>query len=119
MRTRVFSINVLSEGQEEISRFFAGPQGDSSWFDELHCREGNLGAPLIPDCLAHIECELVTSHEAGDHTILIAEVQYAEIALNDRPLLLARLPRQCPNHSNLERSVITRTCCPRLRTAFA
>jgi flavin reductase (DIM6/NTAB) family NADH-FMN oxidoreductase RutF len=88
--TKAFNINVLSEAQEHVSRFFAKPQDDSSWFQELNCREGKLGAPIIPDCLAHIECELVESHETGDHTILIAEVQDAYVAEDHKPLLFFR-----------------------------
>jgi flavin reductase (DIM6/NTAB) family NADH-FMN oxidoreductase RutF len=90
MRSKVFNINVLSRTQEHISRFFAKPQDDSSWFAELNCRAGELGAPIIPDCLAHIECELIATHDAGDHTILIAEVQDAFIAQEDWPLLFFR-----------------------------
>ena len=90
MQSKAFNINVLSEQQEHISRFFAKPQEDTSWFGEFGCREGELGAPIIPDCLAHIECHLTQTHDAGDHTILIAEVQHAYIAQEDRPLLFFR-----------------------------
>lgn len=90
MRSNVFNINVLSTDQEHVSRFFAKPQEDSSWFEEFNCHAGELGAPLIPDCLAHIECELTQTHDAGDHTVLIAEVQHAFIALEDKPLLFFR-----------------------------
>jgi flavin reductase (DIM6/NTAB) family NADH-FMN oxidoreductase RutF len=90
MRSKAFNINVLSQDQEQISRYFAKPQDDSSWFAELSCREGELGAPIIPDCLAHIECQLVETHDAGDHTILIAEVRNAFVAQEDKPLLFFR-----------------------------
>jgi flavin reductase (DIM6/NTAB) family NADH-FMN oxidoreductase RutF len=90
MQSKAFNINVLSEQQEHISRFFAQPQDDSSWFTEFDCREGELGAPIFPDCLAHIECHLVETHDAGDHTILIAEVRHAYIADEDKPLLFFR-----------------------------
>ena len=89
-RSRMFNINVLCEDQEEISRLFAKAQDDSTWFDELGCTVGQLGAPLIPGCLAHIECQLDQTHAAGDHTILIAEVHNAYIALEDKPLLFFR-----------------------------
>lgn len=90
MESKAFNINVLSDQQEHISRFFAKPQDDSGWFAEFNCRDGELGAPIIPDCLAHIECHLVETHEAGDHTILVAEVRHAYIAQEDRPLLFFR-----------------------------
>jgi flavin reductase (DIM6/NTAB) family NADH-FMN oxidoreductase RutF len=90
MRSKVFNINVLSLEQEEVSRFFAKQQDDSAWFKEFSCREGVLGAPIIPECLAHIECALTQTNEAGDHTVLIGEVQHAYVAQEDRPLLFFR-----------------------------
>ena len=88
--SKAFNINVLGETQEHISRFFAKPQENSDWFVDFKCGESTLGAPLIPGCLAHIECRLVESHDAGDHTILIAEVQDAYVAEENKPLLFFR-----------------------------
>jgi flavin reductase (DIM6/NTAB) family NADH-FMN oxidoreductase RutF len=90
METKAFNINLLSDKQEHISRFFAKPQDDTSWFSEFNCRPGELGAPIIPDCLAHIECHLEESYEVGDHTVLIGEVHHAYIAEEDQPLLFFR-----------------------------
>jgi flavin reductase (DIM6/NTAB) family NADH-FMN oxidoreductase RutF len=86
LETRVFNINVLSDTQERVSRLFASKDRTNAWFDELKCTYGDLGAPLIPSCLAYLECELTQSHEAGDHTVLIAEVQRAEVADESMPL---------------------------------
>jgi flavin reductase (DIM6/NTAB) family NADH-FMN oxidoreductase RutF len=41
---------------------------------------------LITDALAHLECELVDRHEAGDHSIIIGAVKFAR-ARAGRPLL--------------------------------
>jgi flavin reductase (DIM6/NTAB) family NADH-FMN oxidoreductase RutF len=90
MQSKVFNINLLSEQQEEVSRFFAKPQEDSSWFERFNCREGELGAPILPDCLAHIECNLTQMHDAGDHTIVVGEVHHAYVAEEDKPLLFFR-----------------------------
>lgn len=91
MKSKVFNINVLSEGQEHVSRMFATSQDDNSWVQELKCTDGALGAPLIPDCLAYMECELTETHDAGDHTIMIAEVQRAFTPDEEgRPLLFFR-----------------------------
>ncbi len=90
MASRVFNVNVLRDDQEQISRLFAKPQQDSSWVQELNCTEGEFGAPLIPGCLVHMECELAEMHEAGDHTILIAKVQHAFVQDEGRPLLFFR-----------------------------
>jgi flavin reductase (DIM6/NTAB) family NADH-FMN oxidoreductase RutF len=90
LETRVFNINVLSDAQEHVSRLFASKERPETWFADLHCITGELGAPLIPDCLAYMECELRETHEAGDHSILIAEVQRAEISDDGAPLCFFR-----------------------------
>ena len=47
------------------------------------------GAVLLDDALAHIECNVVGRHAAGDHMIFIGEVERA-VAQNGRPLLYYR-----------------------------
>jgi flavin reductase (DIM6/NTAB) family NADH-FMN oxidoreductase RutF len=87
----VFNFNVLHEDQEAISRLFASKDRDGDWYETLGCTLGALGAPLIPGCLAHMECRLRQTHEADDHTILIAEVEEAHLADEDgMPLLFFR-----------------------------
>jgi flavin reductase (DIM6/NTAB) family NADH-FMN oxidoreductase RutF len=90
LQTGVFNINVLSDTQEQVSRLFASKDRPATWYEDLGCSQGELGAPIIPDCLAYMECQLAESHEAGDHTILIAEVQNAEIADESAPLCFFR-----------------------------
>jgi len=50
---------------------------------------GQSGAALLDDALAHLECRLVAHHEAGDHTIVVGEVESAT-PFPDRPLLYYR-----------------------------
>ena len=90
LRTGVFNINVLSDAQEQVSRLFADRNRPDTWFDDLSCTYGDLGAPLIPACLAYMECRLTHTHEAGDHTILVAEVQQADVADENGPLCFFR-----------------------------
>jgi flavin reductase (DIM6/NTAB) family NADH-FMN oxidoreductase RutF len=90
LQTTVFNINILSTTQEHVSRLFASRDRPATWFDDLGCTNGVLGAPLIPQCLAHMECRLTETHEAGDHTILVAEVERADIAQESAPLCFFR-----------------------------
>ena len=80
-------INILSEGQEAISRRFSGK--DIERFDGLGYTRGSSGVALLDDALAHLEATIVDRHEAGDHLILIAQVETAE-AFSQRPLLYYR-----------------------------
>ena len=80
-------INILSEGQEAISRRFSGK--DIERFDGLGYTRGASGVALLDDALAHMEARIVERHEAGDHLIIIAQVEGAA-AFSERPLLYYR-----------------------------
>ena len=79
-----YAINVLSEGQQELSERFATRVPDR--FQNLGWKRGASGVPVIDDCLATMECSVVQTVEAGDHAIFIAEVIRAE-AREGNPLL--------------------------------
>jgi len=70
------AINVLTEAQEDLSVRFARRGHDR--FDGVQWYSGGTGAPLLPGALASFECAVTKMVEAGDHTILIAKVLYAE-----------------------------------------
>ena len=82
-----FAVNVLSEAQEELSRRFAG--GGPLKFAGLELPAGVSGLPLIPGALAALECHVVSSHAAGDHTIYVGEVERLEYRPG-RPLVYHR-----------------------------
>ena len=48
--------------------------------------EGQTGLPLLDGALATLECRVVESHEAGDHTIFIGQVESASVETG-RPLV--------------------------------
>ena len=67
-----FAINVLSEGQEAISNTFARSKGDR--FAGLDHSDDQNGTPLIKGALAQFSCRTVNVVPAGDHCILIGQV---------------------------------------------
>lgn len=82
-----FAVNVLSAGQEALSRRFASTQLDK--FDGVAFRLSPLGLPLLESALAHIECTTVGRHVEGDHTIFVGRVDRAWTA-GGEPLLYYR-----------------------------
>jgi flavin reductase (DIM6/NTAB) family NADH-FMN oxidoreductase RutF len=83
-------ISILSSSQEAYSRRFADPTSErSERFDGIAYARGSNGAVLLDGALAHLECLAIEHHDAGDHTIIIAEIERAE-ALDGRPLLYFR-----------------------------
>jgi flavin reductase len=88
-RNGVFAVNILSEPQEPISRYFASrdrPRGREA-FSEVSHRRGATGSPLIDGTAGYLDCRLVASHEAGDHVIYVGEVLALGVEPDARPLL--------------------------------
>jgi flavin reductase (DIM6/NTAB) family NADH-FMN oxidoreductase RutF len=71
-RSESLAINVLDEKQQELSVRFAR-RGEKR-FDGIEWYPGQNGVPLIPGAIAHFECGIQRTVDAGDHTIFIAEV---------------------------------------------
>ncbi len=82
-----FTVNVLDEHQEALSRRFSGKQDDR--FADLDLQRGEHGNVHLTDVLAALDCRIVARHPAGDHVIVIGEVTTAW-AGEGRPLLYYR-----------------------------
>lgn len=67
-----FAINVLSDGQRDLSVNFATKT--EARFDGINWFPSTSGSPLLHDCLAHFECRAESILEAGDHAIFIGAV---------------------------------------------
>lgn len=85
--SRVFTVNILADDQEGLSRKFAVSGGNK--FEGVAYRIGANGAPILEGTLAFIECTLYAAYEGGDHSIYLGEVQQAEIR-EAKPLLFFR-----------------------------
>jgi 3-hydroxy-9,10-secoandrosta-1,3,5(10)-triene-9,17-dione monooxygenase reductase component len=70
--TGQIAINVLSAGQESVSRLFASRGADR--FADISWSVGENGAPLLDDALGWLECTVQAEYPAGDHTVVIAEI---------------------------------------------
>ena len=84
-RAGAFVVNVLSAGQQDVSRRFADrnrPAG-SAMFDGVPFEPGVTGCPVLADATASFDCRLWQLHRAGDHLIVLGEV----VALVHRPQL--------------------------------
>ena len=79
-----FAVNVLAEEQAEISSRFAGKVEDR--FENLDWNAGQFGSPILAGSLSVFQCSVVQSIAAGDHQIVIAQVQSVDFN-EGRPLL--------------------------------
>ena len=74
-RHGLFAVNVLSAGQEALSRRFASPgreRGQAAFADIPH-RTAVTGAPIIDGAACWLDCRVTDLHLAGDHVIAIGE----------------------------------------------
>ncbi len=71
-----FAVNILAETQIDISNIFAKPVSDR--FAGISWRKGPRGAPILSDVSAWFDCALHKTVDAGDHMILIGEVEAFE-----------------------------------------
>jgi flavin reductase (DIM6/NTAB) family NADH-FMN oxidoreductase RutF len=85
----IWAVNILSDGQEAVSRAFATKdQDEARTMVGTPYRLGKTGAPLIDGCLAYVECKTWATYDGGDHTLFIGEVQDAAVTDAERPPLL-------------------------------
>jgi flavin reductase (DIM6/NTAB) family NADH-FMN oxidoreductase RutF len=83
----VFAVSILAEGQDDVSRLFARP--GPAKFRDFPLTAGQRGLPLVPDALAHLECEVRAAHPAGDHVLYVGEIVALAVRAG-RPLLYNR-----------------------------
>jgi len=86
-QARSFSVNLLARDQGELARRFGTPCTDR--FKDLQWRQAEGGEPILEGVVVTMMCEYAGQVEAGDHTIVIAEVK--RLILNEgEPLVYWR-----------------------------
>ena len=83
-----FCVNVLSAGQTDVAKSFAGcAQSDRQYdFSIASWRTTTTGSPALDGCAAWFDCSISTAIDVGTHTIFIGEVGEVDRASTD-PLL--------------------------------
>ena len=84
-----FCINMLSAGQEDVSRLFATKKSQEEKFAEIdhHLVQG---VPVIDNSLAYLVCGLDSELRRGDHVIAIGQVLESGVDEDASPLLFYR-----------------------------
>lgn len=80
-----FGVSVLADDQQAVSDAFAYP-GPVPPFEKTPHKIGETGVPLIDGAVATLQCRRFAVHAAGDHVIVIGEVEAA--TWRDAPPLL-------------------------------
>ena len=85
LSTDHFAVNVLREGQEELSRRFSRSL-DDKWAD-LDYETWETGCPVLPNALAVFECKTAYTYQGGDHVIFVGEVLNFDHDPTGKPLV--------------------------------
>lgn len=74
-----WAASLLAGAQRDVAQHFArsGIPPVVLWIG-VDVRDGARG-PLVEEALGWLECRTVAEHEAGDHTVFIAEVESIEL----------------------------------------
>ncbi|MFY8105583.1 MAG: flavin reductase family protein [Elstera sp.] len=83
-----FALHFLAANQEDLSRRFAKAGEDR--FGDLQPIVGLGDVPVLPGCLAHFECSVFNRIDAGDHVLILGQVQKLSSGADLPPLLYFR-----------------------------
>jgi len=87
--SRVFCVNVLSAGQQDLAACFAGMMnmGERDRFDLGNWTDLGTGAPALVDALAAFDCRVSSIVDTGSHAIIIGDIMEIRTQEPDLPLL--------------------------------
>ena len=88
-RNAAFCVNLLAEGQAEISDSFAGLTG-ARGEEKFACaswKKGATGCPVLSEPLAAFDCELVHDLRVGSHHVFVGELRGVEVSGQKSPLI--------------------------------
>ncbi len=83
-----FCVNVLADRHRELCDRFVRKDG-GAW-DDGSWTTAATGAPVLPDALAWVDCEIDRVVEAGDHWIVLGRVVELHGSEDGSPLLFFR-----------------------------
>jgi 3-hydroxy-9,10-secoandrosta-1,3,5(10)-triene-9,17-dione monooxygenase reductase component len=83
-----FCVNVLAEGQDDVSQNFARSGVDK--FGGVRWSSSAHGSPVLDGVVAWIDGELWAEYDGGDHSIVVARVLDLGADPDRRPLLFHR-----------------------------
>ena len=88
LKSGVFAINILKQGQSEWGKLFAGFVKDRpNRFEGIEVQPDTHGCPLLPDTVAWLSCKLYKTLDVGASTLLLGEVVDGSVLQGTSPLL--------------------------------
>jgi flavin reductase (DIM6/NTAB) family NADH-FMN oxidoreductase RutF len=72
-QSNCFALHVVAKDRNDLLKRFKGADPMAK-FSGIEWTRGKTGSPIIKDCIAWFDCEVVSSIEPGNHTVFIGEV---------------------------------------------
>jgi len=85
-----FAVNVLAQDQRHVSDQF-GRSGADKW-EGVEWRRSDAGNPVLTNTLMSLDCRIWAEHDAGDHLIVLGEVEQISVCngTSEEPLIYFR-----------------------------
>lgn len=85
----VFAVNVLGTDNIDTGKHYGLKSGrKTDKFAGIEYDTKVTGSPILRDCIAWMDCRVVSRHDAGDHTLFIGEVLDAGVLRDAAPTLI-------------------------------
>jgi flavin reductase (DIM6/NTAB) family NADH-FMN oxidoreductase RutF len=91
---KTFALSILPDTDRgrELGRHFGVVSGRKfDQFANIECFSAETGAPIIKSAVAYMECKVLFSTDAGDHTVFFGEVISGKV-ISDAEETLSYLP---------------------------
>jgi flavin reductase (DIM6/NTAB) family NADH-FMN oxidoreductase RutF len=80
-QSRAFALHITARDRKDFLKRFKGPDPLAK-FTGIEWKKGKTGSPLIRDCIAWFDCEVIDRFEPGNHTLFVGKVVDAEVLSN-------------------------------------
>jgi flavin reductase (DIM6/NTAB) family NADH-FMN oxidoreductase RutF len=85
--TRRFGLNVVGRRSRRLEDFFYSPAARvQNNLESFVTIESPSGVPLLAEAMVGFDCAVEAEHEAGDHTLFVARVEWVRRVERDTPL---------------------------------
>ena len=74
-RSGRYTVNVLSRDQVEAARYYAKDDSERTGDPPVKFTFDARGMPVVKNCISYLDCDLVATHEHGDHAIFVGELK--------------------------------------------
>jgi flavin reductase (DIM6/NTAB) family NADH-FMN oxidoreductase RutF len=85
VESRAFGLHIIDRSQKDLLKRFKGPDPKEK-FAGMEWMPGKTGVPILKDCLAWFELQVIEQLQPGNHTLFVARVVDAGVHSQANPL---------------------------------